>query len=71
MIQLSVGDIELLLDALARGASRHQSLATALKIGGHFAGKHDRAATAMRDLRARLLRAKIESRPQPIKVILP
>lgn len=60
MIQLSIRDINLLVDALARGAARHESIGAALKPGGHFAAEHDRRAAGMRDLRARLLRLKVE-----------
>jgi hypothetical protein len=66
MIQLSAGDINLLLDALTRGAARHASLGTALKPGGRFAGEHDRRAAAMRDLRARLLRVRAKNPCRPL-----
>jgi hypothetical protein len=69
MIQLSYGDINILLDALSRGASRHESLAAALKPGSHFSGKHDRAAAAMRELHARLSRVVLKNPHRPIMMM--
>jgi hypothetical protein len=50
-IDLSIGEIDSLLDALAIAASRRESMGRALKHGR----KHDLAAERMRALRHRLL----------------
>jgi hypothetical protein len=68
MIQLSAGDINLLIDALTRGAARHESLGAALEPGRRFAHQHYRRAQAMRDLRARLERAKAENPCRPLLI---
>lgn len=52
-IQLSVGEIDLLLEALAFRASRLQSMANA---SPRQALAYERKAEAMRDLRGRLVR---------------
>ena len=70
MIQLSIGDIDTLLDALRRGAARHESLAADRRkaSGSRFIAKHDRAAEAMRELHIRLLRVKAENRGRQIRI---
>lgn len=46
-------EIDIMREALAMAASRHESQARSL-IGGYAAGEHDRKAAAMRKLRVRL-----------------
>lgn len=53
---LSVADLDLLMDALAKAASRHESQARFVKWGS----EHDKTAQAMRALRSRLWKAKLE-----------
>lgn len=67
MIQLSVSEIDTLLDALRRGAARHQSLCRALKPGSYYFGKHIRKASAMHDLHDRLSRVRSASPHRPIR----
>jgi len=54
-IRLTVADIDLLLEALARAASRLESMARTAKYGR----KHDETAARMRALRFRLTRRKM------------
>ena len=52
-IQLSVGEVDLIVDALRYRASRYESYA---RRKPETAGPHDRKAQAMRVLRDRILR---------------
>jgi len=52
-IQLSLGDVRLIAEALRYRASRHESYA---RRKPETAGEHDRKAQAMRVLRDRILR---------------
>jgi hypothetical protein len=54
ILRLTLSDIEVLMDALARAASRLESMARTAKHGR----KHDQAAIRMRSLRARIWRQK-------------
>jgi hypothetical protein len=49
---LTESEIELLIEALARAASRHESMA---RNNPRAAGPHDRKALAMRKLKGKLL----------------
>jgi len=53
---LTFDEIELIGEALAMRASRHESMSRAKP---QSAGPHDRTADAMRKLRAKLLRARM------------
>lgn len=68
MIQLSISDVDTLLDALRRGAARHRSLCMALKPGSFHFGKHVRRAKAMDDLHDRLWLVKSENPRRPIVI---
>ena len=50
-INLSIGELELVLEALAYRAGRHESMA---RVYPHIAGPHDRKAEAMRALATKL-----------------
>jgi hypothetical protein len=50
--ELSVGEIGLLIEALTRAASRHESYS---RVNPRSAGAHDRKAKAMRQLSIKLL----------------
>ena len=52
-IQLSIGEVELIAEALRYRAARHESYARRYP---HIAGPHERKAQAMRVLRDRILR---------------
>jgi hypothetical protein len=52
--RLTVDELTLLIEALAKSASRHESQALAVKFGRH----HDETAAAMRALRFRLINAR-------------
>lgn len=54
---LTLEDIDLMLDALARAASRHESLANR-RPGTFAAHQHDETAAKQRALRFKLLRVK-------------
>lgn len=54
-ISLTIGELELLLDALARAAARLESMARA----GKYGRRHDETAARMRSLRMRILRHKL------------
>lgn len=68
MFNLSIGEINLLLDALARAASRHESMAASLRPGSFSVGEHDRKAQAMRKLRVKIMRIKADVRPVTVEV---
>lgn len=57
-MQFSLREIELLLEALAKTASRHEAQA---RFNPRSARPHDETAAAMRALRGRLLKFKLES----------
>jgi hypothetical protein len=52
MVDLSVGEIHLLVAALAKASARHESQA---KATPGSAGYHDRTADSMRELRKKLM----------------
>ena len=54
-VRLTVADLDLLIEALARSAARLESMARSAKFGR----KHDESAVRMRALRLRLMRQKI------------
>jgi hypothetical protein len=56
LISLRPFDLALVIDALAKAASRHETQARAVKFGR----KHDDTAAAMRALRRRLVRDRAE-----------
>lgn len=60
MQPLTVKELTLLIEALAMAASRHESQARSL-IGGWAAAEHDEKAVAMRKLRVRLMKQRIET----------
>lgn len=55
---MSLGEVNLLLEALEHRASRHESEA---RYRPRSAAAHDATAQAMRDLRLRLLKHKVET----------
>jgi len=59
MVDLSVGEIHLLIEALARAAGRHETEARAKP---RAAWAHERKADAMHQLRQKLLESKKEGR---------
>ena len=67
-MRLTVRDVDVLLDALARAAARHESLAAALKPGSQYAAQHNRKAAAMRDLRFALAKLKAANRPMTMEI---
>lgn len=54
-IDIPTADLTLVVDALAKAASRHESEARRVKFGR----KHDDKAAAMRALRTKLLRVRV------------
>jgi len=48
---LSISDLRVVIDALAKAAARHESQARSVRFGRH----HEKAAEAMRDLRRRFV----------------
>jgi hypothetical protein len=58
-MRLTMGQIDLICEALAKAASRHESQSSWLG-GGWFARQHDDKAKAMRELRTWLLQMKEE-----------
>lgn len=67
-MRISVTDIDLMLDALARAASRHESMARSVRAGGFSMGQHDRKAARMRELRVELMRMKAAHAPPTVEV---
>lgn len=57
-VRLSVGELELVIEALKARAGRHESMA---RFNPRNAGPHDRTAAEMRKLWVRLLRAKVDA----------
>ena len=57
-MNFTISEFELLIEALEQRASRHESYS---RYRPQSAAPHDRKATAMRKLRDRLMRLKIES----------
>jgi len=55
-LELTADEIELLLEALNRAASRHESYS---RFNPRAAGPHDKKAAAMRKLRQRLNRTRL------------
>jgi hypothetical protein len=66
-MRISINDAELLIEALGRAATRHESEASALKPGSYHSGAHDRKAVAMRSLRARLAAFKAANQPMSLE----
>ena len=58
-IKLSFGEIALLLDALQRGASRHETMA---RFRPGVARAHDEMAAEMRKLHLRLIKARHDAK---------
>jgi hypothetical protein len=68
IIRISIDEVDLLLDALARASRRHESLAGVLKPGGKFGGIHDRKAGGMRALRTKLLGMRSRTAPMALEI---
>jgi hypothetical protein len=65
---MTADEIDLLLDALARAASRHESMARHIG-GGFYAGRHDDAAAKMRALRFKLLKERRQQSETPMGAV--
>lgn len=66
---LTVSEMDLLIDALWRGAIRHYSLSRDLKPGGYFAARHEKKAVGMLELREKFKRIKAENKPIAVEVV--
>ena len=55
---ITTNELLLLIEALATAASRHESQS---RFNPKAAGPHDRKAEAMRKLRAKLMKTKVEA----------
>ncbi len=69
-MRISIDDVNVLLDALAKASSRHESIARSsrLRPNGDAVRRHEDNACRMRRLRAELLRLKKQNAPMTLEV---